>query len=212
MEGDVGDAFVHALLRDEEQSVRLAVRRGIDQLCAVSADARPFFVSLLLSSIDEVYSYAHQSTSYFALLSNLLLTASAEPAVGVNAAVRDRSAAEAADSAVAQMERAEVFSLEVTARDLAARIQRRRIVEHSASDDDVVLQGLLCCAATLLARADAGVARAIDPVPASASVGVGAEGGDATLNTLLHHIFHDCLFAGEFILFTVTCCAIRLTN
>ena len=139
---DVGDAFVDALLRDEVHAVRVAVRRGIEQLCAVSADARPFFVRLLLSSVDEVYDYSGQSTAYFALLANLLLKASAQPA----------AAAAQAGSAAAGAEATEAFSLEATARDFAARIQRRRIVERSAGELSVMYRYIFANLAHSLTR------------------------------------------------------------
>jgi hypothetical protein len=202
---DVDSAFTHALLRDPEPAVRSAVQLGITELCDDNTSSSSFFLTLLLASIDDVNTYATQSAEYFNLLNSLL--------GGASTAGADES-----ESGTV------IFDVKSTAEDLATRIQTRRIVERTAAQADLLLRGLMQCTSTLLSRSDASaVASSIRPHASTATVatttsggGGGGGGGDGaaaaaaavdeegetetvmisfSLDTLLHHLFHDCLFA-----------------
>jgi hypothetical protein len=185
--GDFEACVLGALLDARDATVRRAVCDGIVALCAeagTQSGARGRVLAHLVSptGIDVAVAKGaaaaeaektRDAAPFFALLAQLL---------------RDARESELAASRDA-----------VGARRLAHLAMTRDVVEHTSSEVDFVLQGLLECISALLMRgggvADAARAALLAPLPAAAADDDDDDDDDAVSSSFATRLFHRGLFA-----------------
>ena len=185
--GDFEACVLGALLDARDATVRRAVCDGIVALCAeagTQSGARGRVLAHLVSptGIDVAVAKGaaaaeaektRDAAPFFALLAQLL---------------RDARESELAASRDA-----------VGARRLAHLAMTRDVVEHTSSEVDFVLQGLLECISALLMRgggvADAARAALLAPLPAAAAADDDDDDDDAVSSSFATRLFHRGLFA-----------------